>query len=137
MSVFTRVARGRLAAWLTVAAALVVAAVVFGVPRPDNPAPVSATGLDAAWQSTQVQRLQDQLPTSDVQPAIVVVSREGGKLFLQMPTFPKWEMGAYAEAELFLKTDKMTFAFVKDPAGSVTKVVVTEPNKTWEAARVR
>jgi hypothetical protein len=31
----------------------------------------------------------------------------------------------------------MTFAFVKDPAGSVTKVVVTEPNKTWEAARVR
>ncbi|MGV9214674.1 MMPL family transporter [Micromonospora sp. RB23] len=78
MSVFTRVARGRLAAWLTVAAALVVAAVVFGVPRPDNPAPVSATGLDATWQSTQVQRLQDQLPTSDVQPAIVVVSREGG-----------------------------------------------------------
>ncbi|WP_422735936.1 MMPL family transporter [Micromonospora sp. WMMD729] len=78
MSVFTRVARGRLAAWLTVAAALVLAAVVFGVPRPDNPAPVSATGLDAAWQSTQVQRLQDQLPTSDVQPAIVVVSRAGG-----------------------------------------------------------
>lgn len=78
MSVFTRVARGRLAAWLTVAAALVVAAVVFGVPRPDNPAPVSATGLDATWQSTQVQRLQDQLPTSDVQPAIVVVSRAGG-----------------------------------------------------------
>ncbi|WP_433114074.1 MMPL family transporter [Micromonospora sp. CA-246542] len=78
MSVFSRVARGRLAAWLTVAAALVVAAVVFGVPRPDNPAPVSATGLDATWQSTQVQRLQDQLPTSDVQPAIVVVSREGG-----------------------------------------------------------
>ncbi|MEU0548161.1 efflux RND transporter permease subunit [Micromonospora sp. NPDC005979] len=78
MSVFSRVARGRLAAWLTVAAALVVAAVVFGVPRPDNPAPVSATGLDATWQSTQVQRLQDQLPTSDVQPAIVVVSRAGG-----------------------------------------------------------
>ncbi|MEV1015032.1 efflux RND transporter permease subunit [Micromonospora sp. NPDC049801] len=78
MSVFSRVARGRLAAWLTVAAALVVAAVVFGVPRPDNPTPVSATGLDATWQSTQVQRLQDQLPTSDVQPAIVVVSREGG-----------------------------------------------------------
>ncbi|MFG1885144.1 MMPL family transporter [Micromonospora sp. NPDC049102] len=78
MSVFTRVARGRLAAWLTVAAALVIAAIVVGVPRPDNPAPVSATGLSAEWQSTQVQRLQDQLPTSDVQPAVVVVSRGDG-----------------------------------------------------------
>ncbi|MET8084249.1 efflux RND transporter permease subunit [Micromonospora sp. NPDC005237] len=78
MSVFTRVARGRLAAWLTVAAALVVGAAVFGIPRPDNPAPVSATGLSVQWESTQVQRLQDQLPSSDVQPAIVVVSRGDG-----------------------------------------------------------
>ncbi|MEW2429496.1 efflux RND transporter permease subunit [Micromonospora sp. NPDC047644] len=81
MSVFTRVARGRLAAWLTVAAAIVVGAAVFGTPQPDNPAPVSATGLSAQWQSTQVQRLQDQLPSSDVQPAIVVISRgDGGAL---------------------------------------------------------
>ncbi|GAA2195303.1 MMPL family transporter [Micromonospora lupini] len=81
MSIFSRVARGRLAAWLTVAAALVVGAAVFGIPRPDNPAPVSATGLSAQWQSTQVQRLQDQLPSHDVQPAIVVVSRgDGGAL---------------------------------------------------------
>ncbi|MET8199375.1 MMPL family transporter [Micromonospora taraxaci] len=78
MSVFTRVARGRLAAWLTVAAAIVVAAIVFGTPQPDNPAPVSATGLSTEWQSTQVQRLQDQLPSNDVQPAIVVVSRDDG-----------------------------------------------------------
>ncbi|SIN08272.1 MMPL family transporter [Micromonospora cremea] len=81
MSAFTRVARGRLAAWLTVAAAIVVGAAVFGLPRPDNPAPVSATGLSVQWQSTQVQRLQDQLPSSEVQPAIVVVSRgDGGAL---------------------------------------------------------
>ncbi|MEU8392813.1 efflux RND transporter permease subunit [Micromonospora sp. NPDC048843] len=81
MSVFTRVARGRLAAWLTVAAAIVVGAAVFGTPQPDNPAPVSATGLSVQWQSTQVQRLQDQLPSSDVQPAIVVISRgDGGAL---------------------------------------------------------
>ncbi|MEU1590932.1 efflux RND transporter permease subunit [Micromonospora sp. NPDC005710] len=81
MSVFTRVARGRLAAWLTVAAAIVVGAAVFGTPQPDNPAPVSATGLSVQWQSTQVQRLQDQLPSRDVQPAIVVVTRgDGGAL---------------------------------------------------------
>ncbi|PWR12702.1 hypothetical protein DKT68_02590 [Micromonospora acroterricola] len=75
MSAVTRVARGRLAAWLTVAAAIVVGAAVFGLPRPDNPAPVSASGLSVRWQSTQVERLQDQLPSSEVQPAIVVVSR--------------------------------------------------------------
>ncbi|MFG2050208.1 MMPL family transporter [Micromonospora sp. NPDC048935] len=81
MSLFTRVARGRLAAWLTVAAAIVVGAAVFATPRPDNPAPVSATGLSVRWQSTQVQRLQDQLPSRDVQPAVVVVSRgDGGAL---------------------------------------------------------
>ncbi|MGC4758728.1 MMPL family transporter [Micromonospora trifolii] len=81
MSVFTRVARGRLAAWLTVAAAIVVGAAVFGTPQPDNPEPVSATGLSVQWQSTQVQRLQDQLPSRDVQPAIVVISRgDGGAL---------------------------------------------------------
>ncbi|MFG1837603.1 MMPL family transporter [Micromonospora sp. NPDC049175] len=81
MSVFTGVARGRLAAWLTVAAAIVVGAVVFGTPQPDNPAPVSATGLSVRWQSTQVERLQEQLPSSEVQPAIVVVSRgDGGAL---------------------------------------------------------
>lgn len=75
MSLFTRVARSRLAAWLTVAAALVVGAVVFGLPRPANPDPVSVTGLSVEWQSTQVERLQHQLPSSDVQPAVVVVSR--------------------------------------------------------------
>ncbi|MDG4799735.1 MMPL family transporter [Micromonospora sp. WMMD980] len=76
MSLFTRVARGRLAAWLTVVAALVVGAVVFGLPKPDNPQPVSATGLSVQWQSTQVERLQDQLPSRDTQAALVVVSRD-------------------------------------------------------------
>ncbi|MEV1146388.1 efflux RND transporter permease subunit, partial [Micromonospora sp. NPDC049799] len=78
MSLFTHVARGRLAAWLTVVAAIIFGAVVFGLPTPDNPAPVSSTGLSVEWQSTQVERLQDQLPSSDVQPAIVVVSRADG-----------------------------------------------------------
>ncbi|WP_406042860.1 efflux RND transporter permease subunit [Micromonospora sp. NBC_00898] len=76
MSLFTRVARGRLAAWLTVVAAIAVGAAVFGLPKPDNPAPVSSTGLSVEWQSTQVERLQEQLPSSGVQPAIVVVSRD-------------------------------------------------------------
>ncbi|MEW2384919.1 MMPL family transporter [Micromonospora sp. NPDC047707] len=81
MSLFTHVARGRLAAWLTVVAAIVLGAAVFGLPKPDNPAPVSSTGLSVEWQSTQVERLQEQLPSSDVQPALVVASRaDGGPL---------------------------------------------------------
>ncbi|WFF06152.1 efflux RND transporter permease subunit [Micromonospora sp. WMMD1076] len=75
MSLFTRVVRGRLAAWLTLAAALVVGVVAFGLPKPDNPAPVSDTGLSVGWQSTQVERLQEQLPSKDAQTALVVVSR--------------------------------------------------------------
>ncbi|TCB98035.1 MMPL family transporter [Micromonospora zingiberis] len=78
MSLFTRVARSRRAAWLTVAVAVVAGAALFGLPIPDNPAPVSATGLSTDWQSTQVQRLQQELPGSDVQPAVVVVSRDDG-----------------------------------------------------------
>jgi putative drug exporter of the RND superfamily len=81
MSVFTRVARGRLAAWLTVAAAIALGAAIFGLPKPANPAPVSSTGLSAEWQSTQVERLQERLPAADVQPAIIVISRaDGGAL---------------------------------------------------------
>ncbi|MFC0099606.1 MMPL family transporter [Micromonospora marina] len=75
MSLFTRVVRGRLAAWLTLAAALVVGVVAFGLPKPDNPEPVSDTGLSVQWQSTQVERLQEQLPSKDAQTALVVVSR--------------------------------------------------------------
>ncbi|MET8066301.1 MMPL family transporter [Micromonospora sp. NPDC005313] len=75
MSLFSRVVRGQLAAWLTLAVALVVGVVAFGLPKPDNPDPVSDTGLSVEWQSTQVERLQDQLPSKDAQTALVVVSR--------------------------------------------------------------
>ncbi|BCJ61286.1 membrane protein [Micromonospora endophytica] len=78
MPALTRVAGNRLAALLTLVAAIAFGVVVFVLPIPDNPAPVSATGLSEQWQSTQVERLQDELPASDVQPAIVVVSRTDG-----------------------------------------------------------
>ncbi|MGC4896018.1 MMPL family transporter [Micromonospora sp. DT31] len=78
MSLFTRVVRGRLSAWLTLAAALIVGVVVFALPKPDNPAPISDTGLSEKWQSTQVERLQDQLPSTEAQTALVVVSRTDG-----------------------------------------------------------
>src|SRR5690348_3519776 len=81
MSVLTRVARGRLAAWLTVAVAIVIGASIVGLPKPANPAPVSSTGLSVGWQSTQVERLQEQLTSSNVEPAIIVISRADGAAF--------------------------------------------------------
>jgi hypothetical protein len=81
MSVITRVTCGRLVAWLTVAAAIVVGSALFGLPKPANPAPVSSTGLSAQWQSTQVERLQEQLPATDVQAAIIVISRADDGVF--------------------------------------------------------
>ena len=71
-------ARSRRAAWLTVAAAIVLGAMVFGLPRPDNPAPGSSKGLSGRWQSSQVERLSQRLPSARVQPAIVVVARADG-----------------------------------------------------------
>ena len=76
MSLITSVVRGRTAAWLTVAAALVVCAGAFGLPRPADPGPISSTGLSADWSSTRAEQLQSHLPTSGVQPAVVVVSRD-------------------------------------------------------------
>lgn len=49
---------------------------------------------------------------------------------------PKWELGAYSETELFLTTDRMKLNFVKTRDGQVTEVIVTQPDKTWEAERV-
>ncbi|WP_431727492.1 MMPL family transporter [Verrucosispora sp. TAA-831] len=78
MSVSTRVARSRRAAWLTVLLTLAFGAIVFALPTPENPAPVSATGLSDSWESTQVELLQDEIPQSDVSAAVVVVSRDDG-----------------------------------------------------------
>lgn len=66
----------------------------------------------------------------------MMVGREGGKLYLQMPGLPKWDLGAYSETKLFLKIAKAELNFVKDSRGLVTKILVTETDKTWEAARV-
>jgi RND superfamily putative drug exporter len=62
-----------------VAAGIVVGAASFGLPKPANPDPVSSTGLSVQWQSTQAERLQGQLPATDVQPAFVVLSRADGR----------------------------------------------------------
>ena len=78
MLFFAVAARSRLSAWLMLAAAIAVGAGIFALPKPDNPAPASSNGLSSQWQSARVEQLTSQLPSKNIQPAIVVVSRRDG-----------------------------------------------------------
>lgn len=66
----------------------------------------------------------------------MTVSRDGEKLYLQLPDQPKWEIGANSETALFLKRENWKLSFVKDSQGRVTKVINTHPDRSWEAARL-
>src|SRR5919107_6413574 len=71
----------RRGALLVLSLAVLVGVGVFFLPRP-APAPAdSANGLPDRFQSVQVERLQQQLPNTGVEPLLVVVSRaDGGRL---------------------------------------------------------
>ncbi len=77
MSLTAHVSR-RLAAWLTVLGALAVTVLVFLLPVPDPVAGGSSSGLSEDTQSVQVERLREQLPSADVDAALVVASRPDG-----------------------------------------------------------
>ncbi|MFC4785018.1 MMPL family transporter [Nocardioides sp. MAHUQ-72] len=66
--------------WLVIVTALVAAGLLIGM----GPEPVKAdgptAGLPDGVDSTEVARLQEQLPSSDVAPAIVVFDRGGEEL---------------------------------------------------------
>jgi hypothetical protein len=66
----------------------------------------------------------------------LTVSRDGGKLYLQLPGNPKWELGAASETDLFLKADSWKLHFVKSPDGKVTKLVNDQVIKVWEVPRM-
>lgn len=66
----------------------------------------------------------------------LTVSQEAGKLYLQLPGNPKWELGAASETDLFLKADNWKLHFVKGPDGKVTKLVNDQVFKVWEVPRM-
>lgn len=78
MTIFDQVLRGRRTAALTLLAAIVIVTGVMLLPAPTPAEPVSTTGLSTAYESTVAERRQADLPTSDVAPAVVVLSRTGG-----------------------------------------------------------
>ena len=65
-------------AWAVVAVAIVAVVAVLSLPTLDPVDPRSGTGLSDSWESVRAERLQDQLPSADVDTAIVVLSREDG-----------------------------------------------------------
>ncbi len=65
----------------------------------------------------------------------MTVSRDGGRLYLQMPGQEKWELGSYGENELFVKIMAWRMSFTKNAEGKVTKLTNTQPSVTWEKPR--
>lgn len=113
--------------WSTVAVLVgTVAAVaaILLVPVPDNLDRRSASGLGSDYQSVQVQRALDDLPSSQVDPVLVVLSRQDGA-----------ELGpADLEAATALIEELADFAVGGDvsppqpsPDGTVALVVVPLP----------
>jgi len=68
--------RGR--ALLLLGIVLVIVGAVFAIPTPSKVEPMVSSGLPESYQSVQAQLRLDELPSSGVAPAIVVVSREDG-----------------------------------------------------------
>jgi len=71
------VSRGRAAA-LTLGATVLFGVVAFLIPAPQSTFDSSATGLPDSYQSVQVERLQATLPSAELQPAVIVYSRDDG-----------------------------------------------------------
>jgi hypothetical protein len=67
----------------------------------------------------------------------ITISRESGKLCLQITGQGKQEMGATSAMEFFPRTEIGGFSFIKDSHGVVTKVVVHVSSHTWDMRRVR
>ena len=65
------------------------------------------------------------------------ITRTGGKVYLQLPNVPKFEMAAISETEWFLKATTWRISFIKSPDGSITKMVNKQPNITWEMPRFK
>lgn len=79
MDALSAVAARRRNALLTLAVALLAAVGVFLVPQPDaEPFRGAAAGLPDSYSSARAEQLAAQLPSAQVQPAVVVLSRADG-----------------------------------------------------------
>lgn len=56
----------------------------------------------------------------------LTVSQTGGRLYLQLPGQPKWELRATADTALFVKTMVWDLTFAKGADGRVTQLTNTQ-----------
>jgi CubicO group peptidase (beta-lactamase class C family) len=66
---------------------------------------------------------------------ILTVSRDGARLFVDVPRNYRTELFPESELKFFIKTDPMQFTFVKD-GGQATRVVVIDQGETLRANRI-
>jgi hypothetical protein len=71
------------------------------------------------------------------QKGYLIIFKEGSKLYLKLPNVPKFEMGAIAENEFFLKTMTWKVSFIRDKDGKVIKIINKQPSITWEADKFK
>jgi hypothetical protein len=65
------------------------------------------------------------------------IFRDEGKIYLQLPTAPRFEIAPTSENEWFLRTMIWKVSFTRNPDGSVSKLVNRQPRVTWEVKRFR
>jgi len=67
----------------------------------------------------------------------LTVRRDSGKIYLQLPNVPRFEMAPTAENEWSLKTMTWRVSFIRAPDGSVIKIINKQPSVTWEVKRLK
>jgi hypothetical protein len=92
------------------------------------------------------QRVEIKLTNAQIDPVLgyygdkkwkMSIMRSGGKVYLQLPDVPKFEMAAISETEWFLKTTTWRVSFIKSPDGSIAKIINKQPNVTWQVPRFK
>ncbi|NIJ54440.1 hypothetical protein [Dyadobacter arcticus] len=66
----------------------------------------------------------------------LTVSRNAGKLYLQLPGQDKWELGATSETQLFVRIMNWKLNFVKGPDGKVEKLINDQIFTVWEVPKM-
>ncbi|QHT71671.1 hypothetical protein GXP67_35885 [Rhodocytophaga rosea] len=67
----------------------------------------------------------------------MTISQESGKLYLQLPTLPKRELGATSSTRLFVRTINWKLNFIIGTDGQVTKIINDQIAIEWEAKRIK
>ena len=66
----------------------------------------------------------------------MTVSREAGKLYMQLPGEPKAELGAASDTNLFVRVANWRLNFVKGPDGKVSKLINDQIFTVWEVPKM-